>query len=79
MGLWCTLNSNSPIKTKLEKSLMNFLKSRQKLKYDFENTKWQDIEKNPLPYINCQWDQEQNVGSLFDPAGRYELKEGWPI
>ena len=47
--------------------------------YVFEYTKWQDIEKNPLPYINCQWDHDQKVGNLFDPAGKYELNQGWPI
>ena len=47
--------------------------------YIFENVNWKDIELNPLPYINCQWDQDQKVGILFDPSGKYDLKKGWPI
>lgn len=47
--------------------------------YVFENTVWMDIVKNPLPYINCQWDAKQTVGSIFDPEGKYDLIKGWPI
>ena len=47
--------------------------------YVFENKNWKDIENNPLPYINCQWDPEQNVGAFFDPSWKYELNKGWPI
>jgi hypothetical protein len=47
--------------------------------YIFENANWKDIELNPLPYINFQWDQDKKVGVLFDPTGKYELKQGWPI
>jgi len=47
--------------------------------YIFENAEWKDIEQSPLPYINCQWDNDQKVGTLFDPSGKYELKNGWSI
>ncbi len=47
--------------------------------YVFENANWEDISKNPLAYINCQWDNTQKVGALFEPSDKYELKNGWPF
>jgi hypothetical protein len=47
--------------------------------YVFEQARWQDIVENPAPYINCQWDESQTVGTLFQPQGAYPMKQGWPI
>lgn len=47
--------------------------------YVFNDTKWEDIEKDPLPFINCQWDPNQNIGKIFDPSKKYEMKKGWPF
>ncbi len=47
--------------------------------YVFEQAKWQDIAENPAPYINCQWDESQTVGTLFQPQGVYPMKQGWPL
>lgn len=33
----------------------------------FLNTSWSDIVKNPLPYINSQWDYNTKVATYFKP------------
>ncbi len=47
--------------------------------YVFNNTTWNDVIENPAPYINCQWDHSQAVGTLFDPTKKYTVINGWPI
>ena len=40
----------------------------------FENIEWSHITKNPLPYINSQWnDHGHQISKPFDPRGKYEI------
>jgi hypothetical protein len=40
----------------------------------FPNTRWSDIEENPLPFINAQWqDHQRKLAIPFDPRGRYDI------
>ncbi len=47
--------------------------------YVFPNTTWNDIIKNPVPYINQQWNPKKEIGILFDPKADYKLIKGWPF
>ncbi|WP_053404646.1 hypothetical protein [Persicobacter sp. CCB-QB2] len=47
--------------------------------YLFEDSTWNDIIKDPLPYLNYQWTLTDVKSSKFDPSDQYGLIIGWPF
>ena len=45
----------------------------------FPDTTWASIVKNPLPYLNAQWQPEAGIGQLYKPYDKYKLKAGMPF
>lgn len=45
----------------------------------FLKATWNDIVKNPLPYINAQWEADSNISRYFVPYPKYEFKLGKPF
>jgi hypothetical protein len=47
--------------------------------YIFPNATWDDIVKNPAPYINAQWEVDSEVSEYFKPYPKYQFKHGEPF
>jgi len=45
----------------------------------FRGASWDDIVKDPLPYLNAQWDDAKCLGSYIEPWKSYEFKPGRPF
>jgi hypothetical protein len=45
----------------------------------FPKATWNDIVKNPLPYINAQWEGDSKIAEYFMPYPKYEFKLGRPF
>ncbi len=40
----------------------------------FDNVSWKDISRNPVSYINSQWnDFERKISKHFDPRSKYKI------
>lgn len=45
----------------------------------FEDASWADIARDPVSYINAQWDGRSPLAKKIIPTNGYELKQGVPF
>jgi hypothetical protein len=45
----------------------------------FPDTTWSDIARNPLKYVNAQWEPDEVESELLVPWPKYPFKKGQPF